>query len=127
MLIAGKQVGMSKGYLSDVDAQGQNPKLNLKLVDKSGIPSVNEMVTSGNKTSYNYTNPKFGIKGYKVQDSYLAEPYYKIDQIRIAKRDKKDDHFTDLEALRTKKYPPCKFGQVKWEMPPVFSTTQHAN
>ena len=105
---------MSKGFLSDFNVQK-----NLELgksnndggfeADQAGIPTVYEMVATGNKNSYNLTNPKFGVKGYNVQDSFLDEPLYKIDQIAVNKRDKKDDHFTDLEAARTKKYPPCKY------------------
>jgi hypothetical protein len=74
---------MSKGFLSDFEIQ-ENIKLGNTnssgfQPDKAGIPTVYEMVSTGNKVQYNLTNPKFGVKGYNVQDSFLHEPLYKID------------------------------------------------
>ena len=91
-----------------------------------GIPTVQAMIESGYKATFNLKDPKFGVKGYNVQDTYNIEPIYKPARIAINKLDKKDDHFTDLHAKLTKAYPPCKVGPLGWEKPPPFATSQYA-
>lgn len=83
------------------------------------------MIESGFKATFNLKDPKFGVKGYNVQDTYNIEPIYKPAKIAVAKLDKQD-HFTDLHAKITKNYPPCKIAPIGWEKPPAFATTQHA-
>ena len=91
----------------------------------SGIPTVKEMIEVGFKATFNLKEPKFGVKGYNLQDTYSFEPLYKAPKIAVNKLEKAD-HFTDLHAKLTKPYPPCKVGHVGWEKAPPFATTQHA-
>jgi hypothetical protein len=49
------------------------------------------MVVGGNKKNASLTRPKFGVKGYEVQQTSMFEPYYKITNIATSKRKTKEN------------------------------------
>lgn len=46
---------------------------------KGSMPlSVYEFISVGMKNTFNLTQPKFGVKGYEIQDSSMKDKLYKI-------------------------------------------------
>ena len=60
-----------------------------------GIPTVQTMIESSYRATFNLKDPKYGLKGYNMTDTYQYEPIYKPAKIAINKLDKAD-HFTDI-------------------------------
>lgn len=54
----------------------------------SGIPTVKEMIEVGFKATFNLKEPKFGVKGYNIQDTYCFDPIYKPAKIAVNKLEK---------------------------------------
>ena len=46
------------------------------------------MIESGFKATFNLKDPKFGLKGYNLQETYSFEPLYKPAKIAINKLEK---------------------------------------
>jgi|TARA_B110000305_G_C19401386_1_gene620361 hypothetical protein len=89
------------------------------------VPAIDEMITNGMKNTFNLTKPKFGIKSYNVQDSYLKDEYYKIDGVAVHKLPKNEnDAFTDKHVKLTSWVPPAKYDMIKnWAKDPPFTTS----
>ena len=119
-------MGFVSDYQShDLNQKAQQPQSQDPSVNAPGIPTVTEMIESGFKATFQLNNPKFGVKGYNLQQTYSFEPLYKPAKICIGKLDKQD-HFTDNHAKITKNFPSCKVGHDHWEKPPPFATTHHS-
>lgn len=54
-----------------------------------------EMISVGQKNTFNLLNPKFGVKGYSVQQTSMFEPYYKITNITTSKRKNKENYIEE--------------------------------
>ena len=79
---------------------------------------VTEFVRNGMKTTFNLSNPKYGLKNYTVRTSKMDDS--RIDSHAINKLDKAD-HYTDLAAAKTKNFPPAKYNIVRdWAGDPMF-------
>lgn len=81
---------------------------------KSVVPGVSEVVRFGFRKTYNLNNPDYGIKSYKMTDTYQYDAGgcgYKIPALALDKEGRKN--FADIEAKRTVKFPPAKYDIVK--------------
>lgn len=58
--------------------------------------SLNEMVEGGNKIAFALTQPKFGVKGYNIQQTSQFEPQYKIRNIAVTKRKTRENYIDDV-------------------------------
>ena len=45
--------------------------------------SVDAMIRYGMKRTFNYSKPKYGIKGYHLRDSQMEDGIYRIDKIAV--------------------------------------------
>lgn len=81
------------------------------------------MIRNGMRTTFNLTNPKYGMKHYTVRTSKFDEA--RIPSIALNKLEKQD-HFTDLAAKKTIKFPSAKYDIVRdWAMDPIFPNSQN--
>lgn len=82
MLPGGRQPGMAMGFVADYQRNDQNEKAQQQTRDPtmniSGIPTVQEILEYSYKATFNLKNPKYGLKGYYVQDTGNEEPVYKV-------------------------------------------------
>ena len=96
----GKQHGVPSGFVAEstqkkkslIDGVDDLEALRHAPVNIHGIPSVQEMLASGYKATYNLKNPKYGVKGYNIQATYNIEPLYKPAKVAINKLDKSQIH-----------------------------------
>lgn len=56
-------------------------------VNIPGVPTVQEMLESGQKQYFNLKHPKYGLKGYHLQTTYSLDPIYKPAKICVSKKD----------------------------------------
>lgn len=62
------------------------------------------------KRSFNYSKPKYGIKGYHIRDSLLEEGIYKADKIAVHPLHKNEhDSFFDQHVKKTINFPSAKY------------------
>lgn len=70
MLPGGKQPGMAMGFVADYSTNDQAVKAQQSPRDVSmnvpGIPTVQAMIESGFKATFNLKDPKYGVKGYNI-------------------------------------------------------------
>lgn len=72
--------------------------------------TVDEFIKTGLKYQTNLKKPKFGVKGYNIQDTYTYEPLYKIpNHIKAVVKQKDRGNFMDDFLKYTKQTPAAKY------------------
>jgi hypothetical protein len=82
----------------DNKEKGKNIFSSLNLSDdpENKMLTVDEFIKTGLKYQTNLKKPKFGVKGYNIQDTYTYEPLYKIpNHIKAVVKQKDRGNFMD--------------------------------
>ena len=78
---------------------------------KQAVMPVNEFLKLKPRNSPNMSQPEILEQHYKCRDNFLQEPYYKIKNIAISKKDRKDN-FIDIHVKNNNWQP----GAAKYDL-----------